>query len=73
MIRERVQRVGFLYKDRQRVVRLLGEALGFDARLVQTDDRRVSRFLGGDVFAGALTELLAGLGYIENVVDHLKR
>ena len=33
---------------------------------------RISRFLRGDIFAGALAKLLAGLSHVENVVDHLK-
>src|SRR5207237_8838141 len=73
IICECVERVAFFTESRQGSVRLLRESFRFDARLVQTDDRRVSRFLRGDVFAGALTELLAGLGYIENVVAHLIR
>jgi len=48
------------------------EASCFAARAIETNNRRISRFGGGGIFAGSLAEFLGRLRYIENVVDDLK-
>ena len=54
-------------------MRLARQPPRFDARFLQAEDRRISCLLRGGIFSGALSELLARLRDIKNVVDHLER
>ena len=51
---------------------LLSRSLGFGARFVEADNRRVGRFLCSKVLARAFAELLAGLGEVQDVVNYLE-
>src|SRR2546430_14174912 len=59
-------------KHGQGIVRLAREPSGFSAGFLQANYRRISRFFCRDIFAGALTQYLRGLRYIEDIVDDLK-
>lgn len=51
---------------------LCGEAFGFLPRLFEAEDGGVGGLVDGGVLAGGFTELLGGLGDVEDVVDDLE-
>ncbi len=53
-------------------MRLTSQPPGFRARFLQTENRWVSGLVSGGILARALSEFLARLRDVENVVDHLE-
>lgn len=72
VVGEGLQRRGFSLERLERGEGFCGELRGDLAGFFEADDRRVSRFLRGDIFPGGLAQFLAGLRHIQNVVDDLE-
>jgi hypothetical protein len=71
--RQCFKRCGAIAENFQGSERAIGEALRDLPGFFEANDRGISRFLRGSVFAGGFAELLAGLRDIQNVVNDLER
>ena len=70
--RQRFERHGAAAENFQRPKSFAGQLGGNPARFFQPHNRGIGRLLHGHILARRFPELLAGLGHIQNVIDHLE-